>query len=212
MVISWWEPPSPANLSSFSMSHKDRRPLKIILVGSSGVGKTSLINSFFDHSYESEQQPTVAPSFCGATLQIGDGSKVDLQIWDTAGQERYQSIGGMFYRESDIAFVCFDRENIETIPSWIARVRAQVSDCAIFLVLTKSDLIDEAAMVKTRQDIDAAANDAKAAKVFVTSAAKGINVKQLFSEAAEYINVICKPAPALSLPIDQGQQKGSCKC
>ena len=187
------------------------QPVKVVLLGASTVGKTSIVGAATPQGFVEDQSPTIGACFVIKKMEI-NGQNVRLHLWDTAGQERYQSIGGMFYRESDIAFVCFDRENIETIPSWIARVRAQVSDCAIFLVLTKSDLIDEAAMVKTRQDIDAAANDAKAAKVFVTSAAKGINVKQLFSEAAEYINVICKPAPALSLPIDQGQQKGSCKC
>ena len=66
--------------------------LKIILVGSSGVGKTSLVNAYFSQPFEGQTQPTVAPAFCGNTVTLSNGKSIYLHIWDTAGQERFQSI------------------------------------------------------------------------------------------------------------------------
>ena len=68
--------------------------LKIILVGST-VGKSSLVNAYFHNPFESQTQPTVAPTFCGDTVTLSNGKSIDLHIWDTAGQERFQSIGQM---------------------------------------------------------------------------------------------------------------------
>jgi Ras-related protein Rab-7A len=92
-----------------AMDDSEPRPIKVILVGSSGVGKTSLINNYFDQPHETDTSPTVAPALVATTISIPSGQPVDLHIWDTAGQERFQSIGGMFYRESDVALVCFDQ-------------------------------------------------------------------------------------------------------
>ncbi|OHS98462.1 small GTP-binding protein [Tritrichomonas foetus] len=196
-----------------SSNTNGRRPLKVILVGSSGVGKTSLISAFFDQPYETETQPTVAPAYCGATIELKDKSKVDLQIWDTAGQERFQSIGGMFYRESDIAFVCFDFQNKATIPNWINRVHAQVSDCIIFLVATKSDILSDEETAELQAEAPNLVRELKAQQFFLTSASKMSGVRELFQEAGECVNQICKTTTAVSVPLDNKRPKEqSCKC
>ena len=187
----------------------------MILVGSSGVGKTSLINAFFEQPYETDTQPTVAPAFCSTTIELSDKSQVELHIWDTAGQERFQSIGGMFYRDSDIAFVCFEKGLQESIPDWIGRVRKQVPDCIIFLVTTKSDMLTEDEkneLLATRDDL-LDKNDAK--EFFLTSAQKGEGVKELFTAAAKCVEQICAPAtPAVVKVTDDHKQnhprKGCC--
>lgn len=192
--------------------NKERRPLKVILVGSSGVGKTSLINAYFGQPHENDTQPTVAPAYCGSTVELKDKSTVDLQIWDTAGQEKFQSIGSMFYRESDIAFICFDYQNKPTIHTWISRVHAQVSDCIIFLVLTKSDLLtpdEEKEILNQKNDL---LNDMKAQEFFITSASNKIGVSELFYAAAQCITTICKTSEPSSVAIQtrNNQNKGCC--
>lgn len=194
-------------------SAQKARPLKVILVGGSGVGKTSLINAFFDQKYENETQPTVAPAYCGATLQLPNQTKVDLQIWDTAGQERFQSIGGMFYRESDIAFICFDIENKSSISTWVNRVRSQVSNCIFFLVATKSDIMpeeDKNALINDQQNL---LKEFQASQFFLTSACQNKGVKELFQAAAQCITTICKASQSATVQIDKPVQPSKgCKC
>lgn len=194
---------------------KGRRPLKVILVGSSGVGKTSLINAFFDQPSDTETQPTVAPAFCSATVTLADSSQVELHIWDTAGQERFQSIGGMFYRDSDIAFVCFDKTAKDSIGDWIEKVKKQVSDCIIFLVVTKSDLLSEAEIADLEREKPVLLESNGAKHFFITSAQGGDHVKELFTQAAACIDQICAPAAPATVKVDtrksgQTGKRGCC--
>jgi small GTP-binding protein len=75
-------------------------PVKLILLGSSGVGKTTLIHSFCTQTFSQDSVSTVAPAFSEMTLEIDNGTLVTLQIWGTADQEQYQSISQMFYRDA----------------------------------------------------------------------------------------------------------------
>lgn len=194
---------------------KGRRPLKVILVGSSGVGKTSLINAYFEQPYETDTQPTVAPAFCGTTIELPDKSQVELHIWDTAGQERFQSIGGMFYRDSDIAFVCFDQTTTDTISDWIDRVHKQVQDCIIFLVATKSDTMSEEEQEEFLANRDSMIRDMGAKHFFLTSAQKGSGVQELFVAAAQCIEQICAPAAPATVTVTgnlKNKKKDGCNC
>jgi small GTP-binding protein len=158
--------------------------LKLILVGSSGVGKTSLVSSFFKQKFENQVVSTVAPAFCTASIEIDSHTTVDLQIWDTAGQEQYQSISQMFYRESHIALVCFDTSEVQSVERWVSRVREHAPDAKVFLVTTKSDLFmdkeTEEAAVREGEQLAGKMR----AKHFVTSALAGKNVSEVFESAA----------------------------
>jgi small GTP-binding protein len=191
----------------------ERRPIKIILVGSSGVGKTSLINSYFDQAQDLETCPTVAPAFCSTSIRVGDGQPIELHIWDTAGQERFQSIGGMFYRDSDIAFVCTDMQSINTVPDWIERVHRQVPECVIFLVGTKADLLDATARAEFLAAAREKGDEVQATRFALTSAAQGEGVKELFRAAAQYSDQIFAPSVPQSVsvaPPPKGGKKAPC--
>jgi small GTP-binding protein len=185
----------------------------VILVGSTSVGKTSLINAYFDQPFESEVQATVAPAFCAATVKLADHTEVELHVWDTAGQERFQSIGSMFYRDSDIAFVCFESSTINSISGWVERVRKEVPDCFVFLVATKTDLLsgDEITNLElSAQDLVA---ELRAKQFCKTSAKDGKGVRELFVAAGELVSEICAPAaPAtvLRTPTRQEKKSGGC--
>jgi small GTP-binding protein len=161
-----------------------RYALKVILVGSSGVGKTSLMSSYLTNTFQAEAFPTVAATSASTTIQLAD-MNVDLQVWDTAGQERFQSISRMFYRESNVAFVCYDASTVDTIKGWVDVVRDESPDCFIFLVATKSDTLDDDELGKQmligrqkKEELDAKLN------VF-TSAVNGNGIRELFTEAAK---------------------------
>ncbi|KAL7089902.1 hypothetical protein ACP275_12G005800 [Erythranthe tilingii] len=96
------------------MSTTPKRSLrKIILLGDSGVGKTSLMN-------QPQYKSTIGADFETKEVHIGD-KLVTLQIWDTAGQERFQSLGVAFYRGADCCILVYDvnvLKSFETIQNW----------------------------------------------------------------------------------------------
>jgi GTPase SAR1 family protein len=100
------------------------RPIKVVLAGPSGVGKTSLIDAYFGQLHGRDISPTVPPEFVATGVKLEGNRTVDLHIWNTAGQERFQSVSAMFYRNSDVAFVCFDTSVDCTVHHWVERVRS----------------------------------------------------------------------------------------
>ncbi|XP_072313775.1 ras-related protein Rab-15-like isoform X2 [Eucyclogobius newberryi] len=72
---------------------------RLLMLGDSGVGKTSMLRRFTDSEFESSYISTIGVDFKMKTLEI-DGVKVRVQIWDTAGQERYKTITKQYYRRA----------------------------------------------------------------------------------------------------------------
>ena len=74
--------------------------LKVVIIGDSGVGKTSLIHRYTTTRFLQEFKPTIGAEFSNKEVEL-NGQTIVAQIWDTAGQERYQSLGVSFYRGAD---------------------------------------------------------------------------------------------------------------
>ncbi|KAE8706833.1 Ras-related protein Rab7 [Hibiscus syriacus] len=96
----------------FSM--KRRTLLKVIVLGDSGVGKTSLMNQYIYNKFNQQYKATIGADFVTKELQIDD-KLVTLQIWDTAGQERFQSLVSAFYRGTDCCVIVFDVKHTKII-------------------------------------------------------------------------------------------------
>ncbi|KAK8870501.1 hypothetical protein M9Y10_008384 [Tritrichomonas musculus] len=162
---------------------------KVIVVGSSGVGKTSLISSFIGNAFKDSLYPTVSPSYLLKTITIDEKHEVDLNIWDTAGQEQYQDIGRAFYHGSDVGIVCFDNKESDmlSVPTWIDRIREQVQNCCIFLAATKYDLIsqDEDLVSKINSFANETVQKYKLAGFYMTSAKEKIGIEEMFDEIAK---------------------------
>ncbi|GMG99057.1 hypothetical protein Nepgr_000897 [Nepenthes gracilis] len=89
------------------MASRRRMLLKVIILGNSGVGKTSLMNQFVNHKFTNQYKATIGADFLTKEIQIDD-RLFTLQIWDTAGQERFQSLGVAFYRGADCCILVYD--------------------------------------------------------------------------------------------------------
>jgi small GTP-binding protein len=168
---------------------RDYRPtVKVILVGNSGVGKTCLIGSYLKHSFENRTAQTVAPAYSCREVKRADGTVVILQIWDTAGQERYSSISQLFFRESNVALVCFepnDETSVLAVRDWVKRLLSEVSDCHLFGVLTKADLIPADDLAGVLDQVRVTLADVNFERVFATSSVTRDGVEAVFRGAAE---------------------------
>lgn len=119
-----------------------RQLLKIIILGDSGVGKTSLMHQYVNHKFDSRYKATIGADFLTKDVEV-NGRVVTLQIWDTAGQERFQSLGSAFYRGADACILVFDvtqQESFAHVGSWLEEFSIQAGRCDSVLVGNKTDL------------------------------------------------------------------------
>uniref|UniRef100_A0ACD5T819 Uncharacterized protein n=1 Tax=Avena sativa TaxID=4498 RepID=A0ACD5T819_AVESA len=101
-------------------SSQRRTLLKIIVLGDSGVGKTSLMNQYVHKKFSQQYKATIGADFLTKEVLIED-RLVTLQIWDTAGQERFQSLGVAFYRGADCCVLVYDvnaKRSFNTLGTW----------------------------------------------------------------------------------------------
>jgi small GTP-binding protein len=117
--------------------------VKIIIVGDSGVGKTSLFTSFADQSYTGSHIPTIGVDFRLKRIQVGDQT-VKLQIWDTAGLERYRALTANYFRGADVVCLVYDitcRESFANLKNWIRIIQQTTDEDFMYLVVgNKMDL------------------------------------------------------------------------
>ena len=81
--------------------------IKVILLGESKVGKTSIIRRFVEHEYDEYSVTTLGASSCIKQYEI-DNKIIKFEIWDTAGEERFRGIGRMFYNNAKIGILVYD--------------------------------------------------------------------------------------------------------
>ena len=138
-------------------------PCKIILVGESGVGKTSIISRYLN-MYQEKTESTLGAYFSNKTI-IVDGYKINFEIWDTAGQEQYRSINNLFYKDAHICILVYDITNKTSFNClrdyWYEAVLLHGRQDIIFGIAgNKSDLyedeeVNEKEVEEFRSDIDA---------------------------------------------------------
>jgi small GTP-binding protein len=159
---------------------------KIVIVGDSDVGKTSIIRVFDEQTFEQSINPTVGASFLSKTVMVGQ-VPVILNIWDTAGQERYRSLIPTYAHGARAAILCYDTSNqssFEALEGWLESLQRFCSpDCLLFVVGNKIDLdgiVPQATAKKWAQEHNA--------QCMFTSAMESVGVKELFKAIAEALS------------------------
>ena len=121
---------------------------KIVLIGESGVGKTSIISQFIDQTFTEDIQASTGGAFSSIALSLSTGKELKFDIWDTAGQERYRSLTKLFYKDANAAVLVYDITREESFNQleiyWVKQIKEN-SDPNIILVLAanKSDLLED---------------------------------------------------------------------
>lgn len=173
------------------------REVKVVLLGDSGVGKSSIVMRFVSNTYDKYNESTIGASFMSKMIMV-DGHSIKYQIWDTAGQEKYHSLAPMYYRGAAAAIVVYDitkRSTFETLKAWVKELQQLgPPDIIICVCGNKADLKDQ-------REVDSA--DAKryaqeiGAIFFETSAKSGDasgKVQDMFVDVARKLPAALEPA------------------
>ena len=160
---------------------------KIMVLGESKVGKTSLIKRYTKDQFGGVYLTTVGMDFQDKIIEIED-KKVRLQVWDTAGQERFRNVTKSYFQSSRGLLVVYDitdKESFEKINFWIENIKNNAPEnVKLILVGNKCDLANERKV--TIEDGENKARNYNI-KFFESSAKDGTNVNELFFYLANEI-------------------------
>jgi len=123
----------------------EQAPFKLLLIGDSAVGKSSILLRFCDNSFQEGTVNLTSVDFKTKTIQL-DGNPIQLQVWDTAGQERFRTITSSFYRGAHGIIVVYDitdQSSFNNVKLWMQEIQryASAGVCKM-LVGNKLDLED----------------------------------------------------------------------
>lgn len=121
---------------------------KLVLLGESAVGKSSIVHRFVKNTFDDLRESTIGAAFLTQSITIPETqTTIKFEIWDTAGQERYKSLAPMYYRNANSALCVYDitsRTSFNKAQDWIKELKKQAPEgIVISLVGNKSDLADE---------------------------------------------------------------------
>ncbi|KAF9967822.1 hypothetical protein BGZ70_008050 [Mortierella alpina] len=125
-------------------SLKDVARIKIIIVGNSGVGKTTLLKNFLNGGVTREKYGTTVGTVSETKIVSVRSRDIPLTIWDTAGEEKHRCITPQFYRNSAAVLVLYDvtnRQSFDDLTKWLLDVKTRTeSTTSIVIIGNKSDL------------------------------------------------------------------------
>jgi Ras-related protein Rab-21 len=158
---------------------------KVVLLGDTRVGKTSLLARKTGRDQFGNQKPTVGSHCTDLAVRVG-AANVMMQVWDTAGQEMYRALVPVYLREARAAFMVFDltdEDSFQGIIEWYTMLNDTVRDpIPVYLIGNKIDLAGQIVVADETAEEFAANHKAKFRKV---SALTGHGVEALFLELAE---------------------------
>jgi len=196
---------------------KPSSSVKLVLLGESAVGKSSLVLRFVNNDFQENKEPTIGAAFLTQKCNLPTRT-IKFEIWDTAGQERFASLAPMYYRNAQSALVVYDLTKPTSLTKakhWVAELQRQASPgIVIALVGNKLDLTNESSSGASNgasdgndsegEDLGDTGDDSGDARkistaeaksyaeeegllFFETSAKTGVNVTEVFTAIANAI-------------------------
>lgn len=173
------------------MASRKKVLLKVIILGDSGVGKTSLMQQYVNKKFSNQYKATIGADFLTKEVMVED-RLVTMQLWDTAGQERFQSLGVAFYRGADCCVLVYDVNNaksFDTLESWRDEFLIQASprdpENFPFVILGNKIDVEESKRMITQKRAMQFCQLKGSIPYFATSAKEAINVEQAFGVIAK---------------------------
>ncbi|XP_065190500.1 ras-related protein Rab-35-like [Sycon ciliatum] len=196
---------------------------KLLIIGDSGVGKSSLLLRFADNVFSGTYITTIGVDFKIRTIDV-DGEKVKLQIWDTAGQERFRTITSTYYRGTHGVIVVYDvtsSDSFINVKRWLQEIDQNCDVVNRVLVGNKNDCPPEKKVVDT-EDANKF-SDQMGIRLWETSAKENNGVEEVFVELTRMVLKTKKeseaagggqPASGGAIKINKssGSDKKGCAC
>ena len=158
---------------------------KIVILGESSVGKSSIVSRLLQNRFNENIQHTVGASYTIYNKTINDTS-IRFEIWDTAGQEKYNAITPLYYRKANIAIFVYDLSDTNTFEKakeWVDEIKENNNTQLYVLVANKYDIINfENHHLIVEGHVYAENNNMM---FFIASAKTGKNISNIFEEIAE---------------------------
>lgn len=187
-------------MSSSSSSSLPIPTLKLLLIGSSSVGKSSLLLRFTNDDFlpPEESTATIGIDYQIKTITLADGRKFRLSLWDTAGQERFRTLTSSYYRGAQGVVVVYDvtsRESFEGLEGWFDELdtfaprSSDENGPGVVRCLVGNKVDRDLARVVTEEEGREMAKR-RGAKLFVEASAKeGRGVQEAFDELVEEVSL-----------------------
>lgn len=198
---------------------------KLVLLGESAVGKSSIVHRFVKNTFDDMRESTIGAAFLTQSINLPElNTTVKFEIWDTAGQERYKSLAPMYYRNAHAALCVYDitsRSSFAKAQDWIRELKKQAPEgIVIALVANKADLPDREVESSEVEEYISTLNAENGGAIIHTecSAKTGDGVLEIFNAIARALPVEeagAKKTPLLAKRVDLGrmqqqQQLGCC--
>ncbi|MFX1573742.1 MAG: Rab family GTPase [Promethearchaeota archaeon] len=163
---------------------------KVIIVGPSAVGKTSLLNRFVHNEFTLKYKLTIGVDFLTKTVEFQPSKLIKLHIWDIGGQERFKFLHRSFYDGAQGAMLVFDLSRQHTftgMKSWLSEMRSIMkNDIPKVIIGNKTDLIPEIGQIIDRDEVEKYVKN-KECLYIETSAKTGENVEKAFFDLTHLI-------------------------
>ncbi|CAI8496467.1 unnamed protein product [Hanseniaspora opuntiae] len=178
---------------------------KLVLLGDSSVGKSSIVTRFVKDQFDENKESTIGAAFLSQTIKLVDNQEnpdspeevpIKFEIWDTAGQERYKALAPMYYRNSNAAIIVYDITDDKSLSKaikWVNELKERLptdlndpNRCIILLVGNKLDLVgdDESnRKISTQEARDFSIDNGLL--FHEVSAKNNIGIKDIFQELGE---------------------------
>ena len=160
---------------------------KYIIIGSSGVGKSQIVQRFLTDAFHQSYGATIGAEFGEKNIEIED-KIIRIQIWDTAGQERFRSITTAYYKNCVCAIIVYDitsKDSFKDIINWIDDCKTYSPKTVLMaLIGNKCDLKDNRS-ISTEEGQELA--EKNGIPFYETSALDGTNIKEIFQKTGEKI-------------------------
>ena len=162
--------------------------IKVVLLGETAVGKSSLINRFVNDQFQTNYTSTMTGSFFSKEVFYQKQQKnLKYEIWDTAGQEKYRAMNKIFYQSTKVVILVLDITRKDTFQAilnyWYKELKENApQDVVIALAANKSDLYEYEEV--TKEELDEYAKSINAIYQ-QTSALKDYGIKELFNKIGE---------------------------
>ena len=169
-------------------NNQNKVDIKLITLGDSHVGKSSLIIKYIDNKFSNVYMSTIGFDLKHKQINLKDGTEAKIMIYDTAGQERFKSLAANYIKKANgilLVYDIADHSTFENIGMWMESITEEKGDkLPIVLVGNKADLEDER-QVSHKEGKDLAEN--KGFHFYETSCKNGANVTECFLDLAELV-------------------------